>query len=293
MSSIEELRQRVEAAEQNFGLFDEQQRRYSERLIGLMDTIDEGLRVQQSREGEHQDQVNRIAHENEELKSMLHSLLLAIESGTRDTLSETMQMLEHRASGLVGQQDLPAPEEPGGALPPPDETESLAPADQTESLALVDETESLAPVDETESLVPADDTPPPPPPPLPETPWETEAEGATSPYEATEQPADETSVSEDTADTDVAAAGGDTASDEDADDEDSADTNGPETTEQQKSGWPYADSAASNGDTSDDSGESADATSDEAESDKEKSSGDVEEQVQRIIRMTEDASHDY
>src|SRR3546814_4889902 len=48
MTDINDLRERVEAAEQRFGLMDEQQRHYSERVIGLIETIETQLQAARS-----------------------------------------------------------------------------------------------------------------------------------------------------------------------------------------------------------------------------------------------------
>src|SRR3546814_12294151 len=104
MTDINDLRERVEAAEQRFGLMDEQQRHYSERVIGLIETIetqlqaarseiekqiDENLSLSQdlaAARGEiaqHIDENQRLGQENEELRRMLHSVLRSIEQKTR------------------------------------------------------------------------------------------------------------------------------------------------------------------------------------------------------------------
>src|SRR3546814_7757150 len=103
MTDINDLRERVEAAEQRFGLMDEQQRHYSERVIGLIETIetqlqaarseiekqiDENLSLSQdlaAARGEiaqHIDENQRLGQENEELRRMLHSVLRSIEQKT-------------------------------------------------------------------------------------------------------------------------------------------------------------------------------------------------------------------
>ena len=55
MTDINALRERVEAAEQRFGLMDEQQRHYSERVIGLIETIEAQL---QAARGEIEKQID-------------------------------------------------------------------------------------------------------------------------------------------------------------------------------------------------------------------------------------------
>ncbi|MFD2204235.1 hypothetical protein [Kiloniella antarctica] len=89
MSDLEELRQRVEAAEENFGLIADQQKGYSQRLIALLNVT------------EQKDQaIGKLENENEQLRSMLFSLLQAIEKG--DT-SNTLQDMDVRISAMTSQ----------------------------------------------------------------------------------------------------------------------------------------------------------------------------------------------
>ena len=100
MSEINDLRERVEAAEERFGLMDEQQRHYSERVIGLIETIEAQLAEAR---GEIEKQISenqRLGQENEELRTMLHSVLRSIEE---KTFTQTLQNLESRVSALVSQ----------------------------------------------------------------------------------------------------------------------------------------------------------------------------------------------
>lgn len=100
MSDLEELRQRVEAAEDHFGLIADQQKGYSQRLIALLNVT------------EQKDQaIGKLEGENEQLRSMLFSLLQAIEKG--DT-SNTLQDMDARISAMSNQaidipNELPAP----------------------------------------------------------------------------------------------------------------------------------------------------------------------------------------
>ena len=98
MTEINDLRERVEAAEKRFGLIDEQQSHYSERVIGLIEAIEAQLAAARS-EIENQIAENRqLAEENEELRGMLHSVLRSIEE---KTFTRTLQDLEARVSALV------------------------------------------------------------------------------------------------------------------------------------------------------------------------------------------------
>lgn len=105
MTEINDLRQRVEAAEERFGLMDEQQRHYSARLIGLIETIEAQLAAARSEVERQIAENQRLSQENEELRGMLHSVLRSIE---QKTFTETLQNLESRVSALVGQGDVPA-----------------------------------------------------------------------------------------------------------------------------------------------------------------------------------------
>ena len=127
MSEINDLRERVEAAEQRFGLIDEQQRHYSARVIGLIETIEAQLAAAR---GEIEKQIAenlRLAQDNEELRHMLHSVLRSIEE---KTFTSTLQDLESRVSALVASAGAAAPAtaQPA-ATPAGDDAEEIAPAD--------------------------------------------------------------------------------------------------------------------------------------------------------------------
>lgn len=131
MSGIEELRQRVVDAEERFGVINQQQAKYSARLISLMNAVEGRILEQQDEIGQQTAAIERGSQENEQLRAMLHSLLKAIEAGSRDVLADAMQQLDQKASALVGEQ----PSEPE-ATPEPEpepvleiEAETDAPAE--------------------------------------------------------------------------------------------------------------------------------------------------------------------
>lgn len=141
MSNIEELRERVELAERRFGLIDEQERRYSERLISLMDALETGRSEQLARVETSQARIGELERENGELRGMLHALLLGVEAGGRDMLAGTLRDLDSRLSGMLGT----AP-----SISPP--AEEAAPALDTVDIAAADE-QAIAVAEEE---VPAD-----------------------------------------------------------------------------------------------------------------------------------------
>ncbi len=130
MSYIDDLRQRVETAEQGFGLITEKHGKYSERLIHLMNAVEESQRRKQA-------EIDRLAHENEQVRAMLHAILLAVEEGSRDRLSDAMRLLDARATQLV---------EPAAAVA------VVAPAEPAADDPVAD-----APAEDTAAELPAED----------------------------------------------------------------------------------------------------------------------------------------
>lgn len=116
MSGIEDLRQRVTDAEKRFGLISETHAKYSGQLISLMNAIEECIREQQgelaqqksiveqhlTENEQHKSTIARKEQDNEQLRTMLHSLLQAIEAGSNDLLADAMRQLDQRASALIG-----------------------------------------------------------------------------------------------------------------------------------------------------------------------------------------------
>ncbi len=109
MSGIEDLRQRTMAAEKRFCLINETHAKYSERLISLMNAVESRILEQRDEiarhSSAHEHYTAKIEHseqDNEQLRTMLHSLLQAIEAGSQDKLAEAMQLLDQKASELVG-----------------------------------------------------------------------------------------------------------------------------------------------------------------------------------------------
>jgi len=126
MGDINELRQRVEAAEERFGLIKEEQSKYSQRLIELIARLENSLHTLRSKteSGEeeiarlnsqnaelrsktesNEEEIARVNFQNEELRSMLHSLLLSIES---DNFDSTLRSLDTRIAAMIQ-----SPAEPG------------------------------------------------------------------------------------------------------------------------------------------------------------------------------------
>lgn len=130
MSYIDELRERFLAAEQRFGQINQAGREYRDRLMGLMSRIEEEIRCrrdveqQQTQEIERlTGEVDRISGENEQLRTMMMSLLTAVEAGDTDSLGSTLNEMDTKVATLIGEgQGAAVP----GAVPPAEAAEDSA-----------------------------------------------------------------------------------------------------------------------------------------------------------------------
>ena len=117
MSYIDDLRQRVDAAEKRFDMTDDRNRKYSEWLIDLMSAVEESHRQKQAEIDQFKAQIERLSVENEDLHAMLRAMLDTVEEGSRDRLSEAIHELDTKASVLTGVAAPVAPSEWAGPRP--------------------------------------------------------------------------------------------------------------------------------------------------------------------------------
>lgn len=161
MSYIEELRKRVESAEQRFGLIDEQQRRYSERLITLMNALETARGEQQAEAQSAQARIAELVRENGELRGMLHALLLGVEAGSRDSLADTLRNLDARLTTMLGAAS--SVPEPASAAPADEEAPALDTIDLAagieESAVIEDDSAAEAIEDEPAAAEPVAEDP--------------------------------------------------------------------------------------------------------------------------------------
>jgi len=114
MTSIDDLRRRAEAAENRFGAMHDRARDYSDRLLKVMTGV-EGRMVEQSQHiAELEERLARSEAENEELRRMMHSLLMAIEGGNvsadePERLGPALRDLETRVEQLMAPPTAPRP----------------------------------------------------------------------------------------------------------------------------------------------------------------------------------------
>ncbi len=101
LSHLTELKNRYDAVMRNFGESDEQEKDQSERLLSAVTEIGEWLGHQRQITEQYRQRANRLSDENEQLRFMLHSLLVGIESRNRGTMTKAMLEVESRLSMLT------------------------------------------------------------------------------------------------------------------------------------------------------------------------------------------------
>lgn len=102
MSGLNELRQRVEAAESHFGTITAQSETYSARLTGLMSRMEQAHSDRLGEVAALTAKVERAESENRELKGMLLGLLQAIETGDGSGVGHAVRDLERQIDTMVG-----------------------------------------------------------------------------------------------------------------------------------------------------------------------------------------------
>ena len=113
MSYIDELRERFLSAEERFGRINEAGKEYRERLMGLMSRIEEEIRCRRDVERQQAQEIERLSVENEELRTMLMSLLQAVETGDPNSLDGTLGEMDTKVAALIGEgQGAPVAAEP-------------------------------------------------------------------------------------------------------------------------------------------------------------------------------------
>lgn len=102
MPGLDELRQRVEAAEQQFGLITTESRKYSERLTQLVSQMEQAHSEQHTEIAALHARLGQYEQENGQLKTMLMGLLQAVENGDGSSIGHTVRDMESRIGRLIG-----------------------------------------------------------------------------------------------------------------------------------------------------------------------------------------------
>ena len=141
MPGLDELRKRVEAAEEQFGLITTQSRKYSERLTQLVSQMEQAHSEQHREIAALNAQLGQYEQENGQLKSMLLGLLQAMENGDGSLIDNTVRDMESRIGRLIG-----APEGVAETTPETDAAvdDSVVAGDGEPQGALVEEFDAIA-----------------------------------------------------------------------------------------------------------------------------------------------------
>jgi len=101
MSDIDELWGRIDEARRRLGLVDQAQIKQIEDLNERLKAIRDGLSGRYDLIERHRTEAERLRHENEQLRRMLHRLLIAIEERYGGRLKDILHDLESQVSSLV------------------------------------------------------------------------------------------------------------------------------------------------------------------------------------------------
>jgi DNA repair exonuclease SbcCD ATPase subunit len=101
MSDIDDLWARIDDAKRRLGAADEVQIKRIEDLNERIKAVKAGLATRYRELEAQRDEVSKLRRENEQLRQMMHRLLLAIEERYSGRLKGMLQDLETQVSGLV------------------------------------------------------------------------------------------------------------------------------------------------------------------------------------------------
>ncbi|MFQ5773602.1 MAG: hypothetical protein ACE5GS_03695 [Kiloniellaceae bacterium] len=121
MSDIDELWKRIDEARTRLGLADQAQLKQVEDLNDRLKSLKTGLSRRHAELAQHREERSRLCHENEQLRRMLHRLLLAIEERYGGRLRDILQDLEAQVTSLIALT---------GAEPTDGEVETAADSDE-------------------------------------------------------------------------------------------------------------------------------------------------------------------
>ncbi len=140
MSDIDDLRLRLEDAERRFGLKLDEAPEDGARLVHLADAVIGNL-------SENRWRNERLAHENEEFRSMLMTLLTTVEKADRAELSTVLSEIADRLTSLIEAGAAAPSYEP---VPPPDPPPTPEPEPAPQESA-EGEVQSAAPISAAEA----------------------------------------------------------------------------------------------------------------------------------------------
>ena len=101
MSDFDQLLTRIDEAKKRLGVVDDGHAQQFESLKGRLSAVKDGLVRTQGELEEQNQELARLTRENEQLRAMLHKLLLAIESSYGERLKDILHDIEGQIITLV------------------------------------------------------------------------------------------------------------------------------------------------------------------------------------------------
>ncbi len=120
MTEIADLRARYDAVMQGFAEAEDSEAEQSARVLDAIADIGEYLHRQRQVVADQKEEISRLTQQNEDLRSMLLSLLVGIESRNRGHLSKVMHDLEARLTALSNMARAAGGDGPPQTAAPPD-----------------------------------------------------------------------------------------------------------------------------------------------------------------------------
>lgn len=101
MSDVADLWTRIEDAKKRLGMADDAQLKQIQDINEQVKEVRKGLSRRYRELEQHREEVSKLRHENEQLRRMLHRLLLAIEQRYNGRLKDQIKDLEGEVTALV------------------------------------------------------------------------------------------------------------------------------------------------------------------------------------------------
>lgn len=99
MKNLADLQVRLDRARHSLREIEEQKSKYSEDVLGLIDEVESGVRAKHAELAHNRAEHQRLLAEQEELKSMLASLVASIDARAPDAGDDVLRRIASRGNG--------------------------------------------------------------------------------------------------------------------------------------------------------------------------------------------------
>lgn len=101
MKDLADLQLRLDQAKQSLREIEEQRTKYSDDVIGLIDEVEGGMRAKQAELAHNRAEYQRLLAEQEELKTMLASLLASVDGSVPDAGHDVLRRIASLGNGAM------------------------------------------------------------------------------------------------------------------------------------------------------------------------------------------------